>query len=181
MAVKSPWLIAFGVVSVVHLVLNAADVTPWDSITKCFIAPLLGLYQTRAGHGVEAAKAILDLYDRVDRAESDESDRAKYLEIKVYDTLVNTSVDRTCAQRPDRFAFPATLAEISMSWWLSQPVQEFLNIQLCHERNLASLEELRTTLKKTHKKNHRPEGPAPATTQKQVEAIPETASAGSQP
>lgn len=40
-AFKSPWLIAFGVVSLVHLVLNGADVTPWDSITKCLIAPLL--------------------------------------------------------------------------------------------------------------------------------------------
>ncbi|KAA1395241.1 lysoplasmalogenase [Aeromicrobium ginsengisoli] len=43
-AVKSPWLIAFGVVSVVHLALNAADATPWDSITKCFIAPLLAAW-----------------------------------------------------------------------------------------------------------------------------------------
>ncbi|AXT86092.1 lysoplasmalogenase [Aeromicrobium sp. A1-2] len=40
-AVKSPWLLAFAAVSVIHLVLNAADLTPWDSITKCFIAPLL--------------------------------------------------------------------------------------------------------------------------------------------
>ncbi len=40
-ALKSPWLIAFGVLSLVHLVLNGADVTPWDSITKCLLAPLL--------------------------------------------------------------------------------------------------------------------------------------------
>lgn len=40
-ALKSPWLIAFGVVSLVHLVLNGAEVTPWDSITKCLLAPLL--------------------------------------------------------------------------------------------------------------------------------------------
>lgn len=40
-AVKSPWLIAFAVVSVVHLVLNGTDAAPWDSISKCFIAPLL--------------------------------------------------------------------------------------------------------------------------------------------
>lgn len=41
MTIRSPWLLAFGVVSVVHLVLNTADLTPWDSISKCFIAPLL--------------------------------------------------------------------------------------------------------------------------------------------
>jgi uncharacterized membrane protein YhhN len=40
-AVKSPWILSFGVLAVVHLVLNAADVTPWDSITKCLLAPLL--------------------------------------------------------------------------------------------------------------------------------------------
>ncbi|MRJ75218.1 lysoplasmalogenase [Aeromicrobium sp. SMF47] len=40
-AVKSPWLIAFGVVAVVHLVLNGVEATPWDSITKCLLAPLL--------------------------------------------------------------------------------------------------------------------------------------------
>lgn len=40
-AAKSPWIIAFGVIAVVHLVLNGADATPWDSITKCFLAPLL--------------------------------------------------------------------------------------------------------------------------------------------
>ena len=40
-AVRSPWLIAFAVASVVHLVLNGAGAEPWDSITKCLIAPLL--------------------------------------------------------------------------------------------------------------------------------------------
>lgn len=40
-AIRSPWIIAFGVVTVVHLALNAGDVTPWDSITKCLLAPLL--------------------------------------------------------------------------------------------------------------------------------------------
>lgn len=38
---RSPWLIAFAAVSALHLVLLGADVTPWDSITKCLIAPLL--------------------------------------------------------------------------------------------------------------------------------------------
>jgi len=40
-AVRSPWIIAFGVVTVVHLSLLAADAGPWDSITKCLLAPLL--------------------------------------------------------------------------------------------------------------------------------------------
>ena len=37
-------MIAFGVMAVVHLVLNGADASPWDSITKCFLAPLLAAW-----------------------------------------------------------------------------------------------------------------------------------------
>ena len=40
-AMKSPWIIAFGVMTVVHLVLNGAEAEPWDSISKCLLAPLL--------------------------------------------------------------------------------------------------------------------------------------------
>jgi uncharacterized membrane protein YhhN len=40
----SPWLLAFGVISVVHLVLNGAGAAPWDSITKCLLAPLLAAW-----------------------------------------------------------------------------------------------------------------------------------------
>ena len=40
-ALKSPWILAFGVMTVVHLALNGAEAEPWDSITKCLLAPLL--------------------------------------------------------------------------------------------------------------------------------------------
>ncbi len=40
-SLRSPWLAAFGVAVVVHLALVLADTQPWDSITKCLIAPLL--------------------------------------------------------------------------------------------------------------------------------------------
>jgi uncharacterized membrane protein YhhN len=43
-AAKSPWMIAFGVMAVVHLALNGADASPWASITKCFLAPLLAVW-----------------------------------------------------------------------------------------------------------------------------------------
>ncbi|MCW2751472.1 MAG: lysoplasmalogenase [Aeromicrobium sp.] len=43
-AAKSPWIIAFGMAAVVHLVLNGADASPWDSITKCLLAPLLATW-----------------------------------------------------------------------------------------------------------------------------------------
>ena len=48
-AVKSPWLIAFGVVSVVHLLLNGLGAGPWDSISKCLVAPLLAMWVVEQG------------------------------------------------------------------------------------------------------------------------------------
>ncbi len=36
-----PWWPLFGAVAVAHLVLLAAEASPWDSITKCLAAPLL--------------------------------------------------------------------------------------------------------------------------------------------
>lgn len=43
-AFRSPWLVAFGAVAVVHLVLNGLDAAPWDSITKCLLVPLLAAW-----------------------------------------------------------------------------------------------------------------------------------------
>lgn len=43
-SLRSPWLAAFGVVVVAHLVLLLADVQPWDTVTKCLIAPLLAAW-----------------------------------------------------------------------------------------------------------------------------------------
>jgi uncharacterized membrane protein YhhN len=56
--VRSPWLIGFAVVAALHLVLNAADTTPWDSITKCLIAPLLAAWVV-AQHGPRLLVAAL--------------------------------------------------------------------------------------------------------------------------
>jgi uncharacterized membrane protein YhhN len=43
-AVKSPFLIGFGIVMTVHLVLLGFDVPPWDTITKVLLAPLLAAW-----------------------------------------------------------------------------------------------------------------------------------------
>jgi uncharacterized membrane protein YhhN len=43
-AIRSPWLIAFGAVAIVHLALNGAGADPWDNITKCLLAPLLAAW-----------------------------------------------------------------------------------------------------------------------------------------
>jgi len=43
-AVKSPWIIAFGVILVVHLLLRGLEVDPYQTITKSLLAPLLALW-----------------------------------------------------------------------------------------------------------------------------------------
>ncbi|MFL6089417.1 MAG: lysoplasmalogenase [Aeromicrobium sp.] len=43
-AVKSPFIIGFGIVTVIHLLLVGFDVSPWDTITKCLLAPLLAAW-----------------------------------------------------------------------------------------------------------------------------------------
>lgn len=46
---RNPWLLAFAAMSVLHLALNAAGATPWDSISKCLIMPLLAIWVFTAG------------------------------------------------------------------------------------------------------------------------------------
>lgn len=48
-AVKSPWIIAFGVVAVVHLLLVGFGVSTWDTVTKCLLAPLLAAWSAQLG------------------------------------------------------------------------------------------------------------------------------------
>lgn len=43
------WPSAFAVVAVVHLGLNVAGATPWDSATKCLLAPLLAAWVLSVG------------------------------------------------------------------------------------------------------------------------------------
>lgn len=60
--VATPWLVGFGVVLAVHLVLLGADVTPWDSVTKCLLAPVLvGLVLASRGPRLLVAALVLCL------------------------------------------------------------------------------------------------------------------------
>ena len=57
-----PWLVAFAVALVLHLVLLGLDVEPWDSVTKCLLAPLLvGWVLTRRGPRLLAVALVLCL------------------------------------------------------------------------------------------------------------------------
>lgn len=41
---RSPFLMGFGMVAAVHLALNAVGANPWDSVSKCLLAPLLAAW-----------------------------------------------------------------------------------------------------------------------------------------
>lgn len=47
--VKSPWIIAFGVVAVLHLLFVGVGAAPADTITKCLLAPLLAAWAWQLG------------------------------------------------------------------------------------------------------------------------------------
>lgn len=47
--VKSPWIIGFGIVAVLHLILVGLDASPWDTVTKCLLAPLLAAWAWQLG------------------------------------------------------------------------------------------------------------------------------------
>lgn len=53
------WPLAFVAATVVHLVLNVAGATPWDSVTKCLLAPLLAGWVLAAGGPRIVALALL--------------------------------------------------------------------------------------------------------------------------
>jgi uncharacterized membrane protein YhhN len=48
-AAKSPWIIAFGVVLVLHLLFRGLELDPYQTITKILLAPLLALWATQLG------------------------------------------------------------------------------------------------------------------------------------
>jgi hypothetical protein len=105
---------------------DAADVAWVQSLTT----PLKGLYQTRAGHGAEAANAAVRLVENLawETICKDASDcPAHYLRVAVYDHAPGRSGD-------------VELPEVSMSWWLSQPVQAYLDAQLAHPQNRCALD-----------------------------------------
>ena len=54
----SPWVWAFAAVTTVHLVLLGLDVSPWDSVTKCLLAPVLIGWTVSSG-GPRALVAFL--------------------------------------------------------------------------------------------------------------------------
>jgi hypothetical protein len=107
---------------------DAKELTWIQSISM----PIKGLYATRSGHGNEAANVAVRLVEDHARdifcnGGKECAVPAHYIRVAVYDSLM---------EQKDS---PTKLPEVSMSWWLSQPVQAYLDAQLGHPRNKCSL------------------------------------------
>jgi hypothetical protein len=103
---------------------QAAD----HGIFEPIVSPLIGLYNTRQGHGAESADAAVKMV-------ATERGPPRFIEFRVWDRLGEDGC------RPGEK--PAEIMEVSMSWWLSQPIQAYLAEHVCDGANAASLKELK--------------------------------------
>jgi hypothetical protein len=95
-----------------------------------FVSPVTGLYNTRAGHGSEAAREAIECVD-------DREGPSEYLHLAVFPSP--PLADGDTAKKPDA---PVFIENVSMSWWLSQPVQAYLERQTGLPENQPALKTL---------------------------------------
>lgn len=97
-----------------------------------FVSPVTGLYNTRAGHGSEAAREAIECVD-------DREGPSEYLHVAV----LPSPPAGNGAAKPDA---PVFIENVSMSWWLSQPVQAYLEAQTVLPENKPALDTLMARL-----------------------------------
>jgi hypothetical protein len=97
--------------------------------------PLTALFGTRGGHAAEAVRSILLAKEQMD-----------YVRFQVFDQRpVDDS--QPCDLRNGRKSNPGTkIDSVSMSWWLSGAVQEYLDRQLCQSDNTNEYTRLQSLL-----------------------------------
>jgi hypothetical protein len=98
-----------------------------------FVSPVTGLYNTRAGHGSEAARVTIECVD-------DRDGLSEYLHVAVFPAPSAGGATRAGA--------PVFIENVSMSWWLSQPVQAYLETQTDLPENRPALATLFARLDK---------------------------------
>lgn len=110
--------------------------------------PVQALYGTRQGHGAEARWLARQTVNTKGTSTADNADARCPSDKCLFDIDVRASPP--IADRADKGCKPPSGALkmdiVSMSWWLSPPVQAFLDIQLCERYNLEQLGELRDML-----------------------------------
>ena len=108
--------------------------------------PLGGLLATR---GARSSYALQDL-------EASLNNKTAFAEILVYGEPLNGFSAKSSAIGSENGCHDVTPAEpgaplkdVSMSWWLSQPVQEYLDAQLALARNCVAMDRIRDWLKES--------------------------------
>ena len=109
--------------------------------------PVQALYDTRQGHGEEAGLLAGQAVNTKGGPANDpalcRSDRCLFN----IDVRAQPVDHRSTGQRDaKRLSPPLKMDIVSMSWWLSPPVQAFLDVQLCENYNLGELAKLRELL-----------------------------------
>ncbi len=118
-------------------------------------SPMIGLYNTRQGHGSEAADAAnreVDDENLRSRAEAAKLEASAFIQVQTRDFLGTDS----CATGDK----PGKIRDVSMSWWLSQPVQAYLDAQVCDKANQDLFTALLKHLKRDARADLRAELPA---------------------
>jgi hypothetical protein len=104
---------------------KARDAALFESVLN----PLIALYGTRGGHAAEAVRTVQLA-----------SDRIGYVRFQVFDrgtigAASSSPCDLTARRETEA---DGRIDNVSMSWWLSGAVQEYLDRQLCHGDNVAA-------------------------------------------
>lgn len=113
---------------------------PIDRFLAGYTSIGFGLFNTREGHGAEAAQEAVEFI----------GNKPYWLQVKVYSDLPGVQgPERKRLKRVRARERAITMEKLSMSWWLSQPVQEYLDAQLDHApANRSVLEDIGKLLRK---------------------------------
>jgi hypothetical protein len=108
---------------------------------ESLINPVTALFGTRGGHAAQAVEAV--------RA----ADGVKYVRFQVFDATPQEAPGAATGchlqePAPGSSGTSTSIDEVSMSWWLSSAVQEYLDRQLCHPSNKEAWTKLSNWLKK---------------------------------
>ena len=108
--------------------------------------PVQALYDTRQGHGEEAGLLAGQAVNTKGGPANDpalcRSDRCLFnIDVRAQPVITDQPAKGCKAFTP-----PLKMDIVSMSWWLSPPVQAFLDVQLCENYNLGELAKLRELL-----------------------------------
>lgn len=116
----------------------------WSASWQLLTEPLAALDNTRSGHILRERRAMIEMLAERTGLKGD------LFSVDVHDTISpdkkrNEAETVWCTVTLTK---PVSMSRISMSWWISRPVQWFLDMQLCQQSNVATLNKILDLLKR---------------------------------